>query len=65
MSWKTIAFKAGQVTGIGATSFIAFWLITHPYFEPRSWLRWGEIVGSIIAAGILAIDFLDLSPSED
>ena len=63
--WKNIVFKVGQVFGIGATAFIAFLLLMHPHYEPRTWLRTIEIVGSIAAAVILAIDFLDFAPWAD
>jgi hypothetical protein len=65
VSWKCWAYKFGQIIGIGATTFIAFWLITHPLYEPNILIRWFEIIGSLIAAVILGADVLDLSPGKD
>lgn len=60
-----ILYKLGQVFGCAATSFIAFWLITNPWHEPIVWLRAFEIVGSIVGAVILGLDFLDIHPGAD
>ncbi|MBA7598258.1 hypothetical protein ES703_05270 [subsurface metagenome] len=63
--WKKLVYKVGQLFGCAATSFIAFWLITHPEYEPNLAIRCFEIAGSIVAAAILGLDFLDIHPSED
>jgi len=63
--WQLIVYKIGQVFGCAATLFIALWLIFHPDYEPRLWLRLFEIIGSLIAAVILAADVLDLTPEFD
>jgi hypothetical protein len=60
-----IFYKIGQAIGCGASIFIAFWLITHPYFEPILAVRIFEIIGSIIAAIILFLDAIDIHPAED
>lgn len=63
--WRKLAYKVGQLFGCAATTFIAYWLITNPWYEPIVWLRTFEIVGSIVAAVILGLDVLDIHPGED
>lgn len=63
--WKNIIFKVGQVFGIGACIFIAFALLTGIGYEPRWYIFWPEVIGSIIAALLLAADVLDLMPEFD
>jgi hypothetical protein len=58
-------YKVGQLFGAAATTFIALWLITHPDYEPNLAIRGFEIIGSLISAGILGADILDLSPEVD
>jgi hypothetical protein len=63
--WQKIMFKIAQTFGAAATTFIAVWLILHPDFEPLVPLRAFEIIGSLIAAVILCVDVLDLTPEWD
>jgi len=62
---KKWLYKVGQLFGAAATTFIAFWLITHPSYEPNLAIRMFEIVGSELAAFVLCCDVLDLNPEED
>lgn len=62
---KRLIYKVGQLFGCAATTFIAFWLITHSYFEPNIFIRYFEIIGSIVAAVILGMDVLDIHPGAD
>jgi hypothetical protein len=64
-SWKSWAYKAGQLFGAAATTFIALCLITHPDYEPNLAIRLFEIIGSLMAAVVLGMDMLDLNPEED
>lgn len=63
--WLKAFYKLGQLFGMAATSFIAYWLIGHPHFEPNFWIRNFEIIGSIIAAFILGMDILGFHPASD
>lgn len=58
--WLKLAFKFGQVFGCGACIFIAFLLLTGIGHEPRWWIFWPEVIGSLIAAFFLALDVLDI-----
>jgi hypothetical protein len=65
LSWKSWVYKVGQLFGAAATTFIAFQLLFHPELEPNLAIRGFEVLGSLISAGILGADILDLSPEED
>ena len=60
MNLKSWTFKVAHVFGAAATAHIAFWLITHPSYEPNLAIRAFEIVGSIAAAVILCCDILNI-----
>lgn len=62
---KRVLYKVGQLFGLAATTFIAYWLLTHPWFEPNVAIRMFEICGSAVAAFILFLDLLDIHPKFD
>jgi len=62
---KVLMYKIGQLIGASATIFIASWLLCFPHYEPNPIIRWFEVLGSYLAAGILILDIIDIHPRED
>ena len=60
-----ILYKIGQLFGIAATLSLAIGLMFGFLYEPNVFIKGFEIVGSIVAATVLALDILDLHPKVD